>query len=233
LGLWAVSIFTSFGFGMAAMAVAGALIGESKKGTAAVIFIAFLVATTTGIVATATCETALWVVKVSGISVDQAPDHPWATVFYFRDAGVREDLSETAVILGSSGKGGSHPIDTAFVAPVVSKDWTPDQAVKVWTVAQEETFKERSQNWKQSGGAAVRILGLYISDYEHAANWAKERFGLKSIADPVFIDWTPDPEGAIITSWLQLGKIAGIGLLIFLAVILVGRALPAEDPKRH
>jgi len=217
-----LAIFTSVGFGAVGAWAAGHLVNGDKKGGAVVLFICFIMVSTAGIMADGMIDHPLWTIKAEGINLKDVSKHPHATVFYFRNGQARPDLMETADIWGSSGKGGSHRIDKAFVVPIVSEDWTPDRPVKVWAVSKRENYSEQSENWKSSVRGGARTIGLNVSDYQNAIDMAKEIKNLVPDESPLLIELSPRPEDLVRAAWIRLGWIAGIDFFLTLAVILVG-----------
>jgi len=125
LGWWMFSLFTSVGFGFAGMAVAASQLDENKRGTMFAIVASLIIVAGTAFMASFEIEHRPWPSKVSGISVEEAPSHPWANTFYFRDGRVLTDLEGSADIYGGSPKSAhAARVDVAYAVPVVPEGWT-------------------------------------------------------------------------------------------------------------
>jgi len=230
-GFSMVAIFTSIGFGVAGVTRVAPLLAEQKKGASVLFFICFFLVTTAGILADGMIEHPLWSIKAQGITLDETHKSPHATVFYFHNAQARPDLIETADIWGSTGKGGSHRIDTAFVVPIVPEDWTRDRPVNVWAVSKRENYPEQSSHWKSPVHGGARIVGLNVSDYQNAIDMAKKVRDLDSVENPLLIELSQYPEDLVMAAWTRLGWIIGIDFFFTLTAVFVGTAIQNRTKK--
>ncbi len=221
-GLWVVSVFTSVGGGFWAMRAGRGLLDDRRNGWMVAAFGGLLIVVIAGLMSMVTIEENLWPGTVSGITLAEAPAHRWASVFQFSEGEVRADLA------GSVGIYDRHAVqvDDTTVAPIVAADWTPEQPVAVWAVARRDTLDTRRDRWKQRLRAGVRVAGFHVSDYLAAIGDARARHRLRSVLDPVLVDWTPAPEAALATVWSAFATIVGIASISMFVTILLARLLP-------
>ncbi|MFO1054569.1 MAG: hypothetical protein U1F36_20290 [Planctomycetota bacterium] len=220
-GLWIVSALTSVGGGFWAMSAGRGWLDESRNGSMVAAFSGLLIVVIAGVMSMVTIEENLWPGTVSGIALAEAPAHPWASVFQFNEGEVRADLA------GSVGVYDRHAvkIDETTVAPIVAADWTPDRPVAVWAVARRDTLDARREHWKQPVRAGARVAGFHVSDYLEAIGDARAQHRLRSVLDPVLVDWTPTPQEALAVGWCAFARIVGTASVSMFVTIVLARYL--------
>jgi hypothetical protein len=95
------------------------------------------------------------------------------------------------------------------VVPVVDESWTPKEPIFVWAVARKATRGERARLWRQPIGVGLRVSGFFASEYEAAARAACASHELRTVREPLFIEWTPSPQASLIAAWRTLGTSLG------------------------
>ena len=214
-GWWMVALFTSVGFGFLAMSLGEAWLDPRRGSTTVAGFGGLVIVVAASVVSLGSVEVRLWPHLASGMTLERARDDFWASSFTFGTARPKPELGGEAPVLGRYGSA----IDTASVVPVVDESWTPEDPVFVWAVARKETRGERAQLWRQPTGVGLRVSGFFVSEYEAAAKAACASHQLRTVRDPLFIEWTPAPQASLIAAWRTLGTIVLIATLAAFALI--------------
>jgi len=201
LGLWIVAIVTSVVIGLFALGIGAGLLDDKKDSTAIPTFGGLVIVVAASAVSIGMIEENLWPGTASGLRLEEAKAHPWATTLAFREGVVRTEWEGSAPVLGRY----NEALDYVYVVPVVGDDWTPDRPIQVWAVARRDTWGERAKLWKQPIRIGVRVRGSLVENYLDAVKDARESYHLRSDPDPVFIEWTPTPEKSIARGWHVLG----------------------------
>jgi hypothetical protein len=218
-GLWIAAILASVVLGLSALFVGAGLLDDTKNSAALSGFGGLVVVVAASLVSSGMIEEPLWPGTVSGLTLNEAGAHQWATILAFREGVVRTEWEGYAPVFGKY----NEALDYAYVAPVVGDGWTRDQPIGVWAVARRGTYDERVELWKQPVQIGVRVRGALVENYLAAVKDARESYDLRSDPHPIFIEWTPTPEKSIERGWRILGNaIMGSTIALF-SLALVAR----------
>ncbi|MGE0421502.1 MAG: hypothetical protein AB7O88_04525 [Reyranellaceae bacterium] len=158
---------------------------------------------------------------VGGVAVgpvEMATDAWWATGFRLTDAVVRADLKSTVnlEVVTSANK----PRRTAMIAfqaaPVVSREWTAAQPVRVWMIE----YRKPPIDWSQVPAAGVRWR--QDDDNDRAIEAIETRARLVSADGRILLMAHADPEDKLRSQMLWLGWIIGVASLAWTAFVVVG-----------
>lgn len=140
-----------------------------------------------------------------------------AAGFLFTDAAPRTDLS---VSLDLTVPFRHRPGEAEYVvAPVASPAWTPDAPVSVWVI---ERGRNAPATWAAAGGL-LRLMPTETQDRVVAQ--LTHRYRLVSVSAPLIGRWVPDPRTAQAAARNSVLTILGGGMLLWVALMLVGRTL--------
>lgn len=149
------------------------------------------------------------------LSVREAAQQPARGAFRFHDAVVRADYAVSEPITNQRGA----TISTIHVAPLVPADWTPNDPVTFWAVAELSRRSADAAQWATAHNAALRIGGFQLPVYRQAAERAAALHGVPSAPDAVFVHWLADPAVELAAARLRVAlQIAGVIAVWLLAI---------------
>src|SRR5450432_818493 len=207
--------------GMALVKAAG---GPSTKVALGLGFVPLLLAVGAGIVG-ASSEHLLFGGSARGISVSDAGQHSWASVFKFNDGEAQPALQGDSEIYGSKRGiyGGSYHAGSAFVVPVTPAEWTHEQPIAVWAVARvsqsTNNLAENRKAWKEPARGGIRVVGLYVSNYIDAIHDAERVHNISSASDPLLIHWCADPDAEQASARLHVVRVTFVAYGLWLALL--------------
>ncbi len=119
-----------------------------------------------------------------------------ASFLHFRNARVLVERTGATDVYASNGSGSitRHYSYTLRIAPIVDAGWTQGQPVAVFAVIGSPQFGHHASEWAQPRNAAIRLNG-FDAHYREVAMQGLVRRGLHVAPDPLFVRWSPDPEG--------------------------------------
>ncbi len=125
-----------------------------------------------------------------------ANDGMAASFLHFRNARVLAGQTGAEDVYGSNGAGKlvSYHLYTLRVAPVVDAGWSLDQPVTILAVLGSPQFGHHAAEWAKPWNGAIRWSG-FERQARDAAVQDLVRRGLHVAPDPLFVRWSPDPEG--------------------------------------
>jgi hypothetical protein len=218
-----ISRHLSWGFGIAAgIALGLVIVVYSFKFKRGVLFFCAIYALT-GVVLTSMSIRDYRVARgggiADGISVREAPDHPAAGGYRFRDAVLKPDI-RGQVLTTHTDINGQRTSRWYYVAAVVPENWTSAEPIAVWAACGE--IASCRENWAKPFQAGLRLNPetTSIPDYRQAAAQAEAVNGVASAPQPLFITWVGDVEAAISKNRTDAFETAKIWNIVWLANVL-------------
>lgn len=183
---------------------------------------------------------------VENIRIEEALNYPEADGFTFTNGRVATSLAVTHYVEHLD-HNNNLKTTSYYAAPIVSEDWTVDQPVSLFAVAEADAQKN---NWSKPYRAAIKASLSFRDELDEAARKCLSQNKLKAAPDYRLLRWVEDPRQAIaeiyadfINTWLLWNYLMGGGIvLIWLIGLVRGRkqAVPeqtdpdsvAEAPKK-
>lgn len=169
----------------------------------------------------------------------QAPE-TGAAFFHFRDTRVLTDrIIRVPVYATGSLKQKSHIAYYAAFAPIVDRDWTPEQTVAAFAFIGSPTLGHRTAEWRQPWNAGILTNAVNADERDIALGKFRARDGLNVSAKAVVLRWSADPEGEaaaargrLVTAVLIATTLWSLAIAIGLVVVVRRRRRSASD-LRH
>lgn len=221
-GLWIAAVFAAVGWGFAGLGLAQGVLPEYDRRAGWAAFLGLFTVATAGLVAMTQQQYRLVGLAADQIGVDAAPAQAFANRFTFTDGRVLPELEGSAEYTGRYGT----PLGRVYAAPVVPAGWRPGQPVRVWAVADDDTYAADSAQWAQPARVGVRVASFMDDDYRRAVQQAEQANGLAPAEPALLIRWTADPAAELRAAWLKLALIAAGSTGVWLAGLLVLRIWP-------
>ncbi len=139
--------------------------------------------------------------------------------FVFRDAELRTDL-EGATTFATTSPGKRPTASTAYVAPVLPKDYEGED-VLAWAVKRDQ------EPWPTASGG-TRASGPFVSNYDDAIADAETVHHLHSAPNPLLLHWTADPDADEKAFWRHLAALAALLCTVWVGLVAL---LAAFSPK--
>lgn len=169
------------------------------------------------------------VMKIKDLS--EISMNPKYSGFYFSNVKVLNQYKETykKIIKDKNVTSESY----FFAAPLVPKDWTSAELIKVWVVCENtnnSTFNDNcTEQWKNNNykaGILISKSNMYIEDYKQAIKKSQSRHKLASESNPYFMFLVESPE-VYVNDMYKKFYIAILGFnlawLIFVITLLLFR----------
>jgi len=133
------------------------------------------------------------------------------TAVRFTDARVAEDYSGDASV---SSRGGTTTTGRWYVAPIVSKDWTPDKPVRAWAVARTSVYGPTGiygpQEWSRDHRGGVFFSTSIFDEVSEARDWVIGRYKLNASGHEPLLYWVANPYAVVAEQcWLVLAIMLG------------------------
>lgn len=116
--------------------------------------------------------------RVSGIAVADAPLHPGARAFEFRDARVWTEYATTYRETIRDRKSGRITYMYYPVAPLAGEDWTPTTPVPAWVGCSDQYIIDSCDGWEEGYRSGVLADSVDAEDLRFAAQMAIDEHGL-------------------------------------------------------
>ena len=210
LATWLSGVLALF-FAVIVGILGGLLVG--RDGDVSGLIVAFLITDAgLGITAAILREHPPLGAAISGISVREAPAHPFVTRFRFVDGKVRDDLASSSAVRGKYGE----VLYSQSVAPIVPDGWTPSDPVPAWAASKPHALRESEADWQQPYRAGARLVtGTLESGPTDAIDVAVRKHHLRSADGAPVLRWTADPEAMIADDTRTTWIIVAIGVALW------------------
>jgi hypothetical protein len=156
-----------------------------------------------------------------------AADAPHAAFLHFRNARVLTNRVDRVAVW--AGTRNTHHVSFYLaVAPIVDAGWVPGQRVGAFAVLGSPIYEHGTAEWRQPLNGGIRMNATYAEELGTAAGHFRGDGDFDVAADPVFVRWSGDPEGAAGAGRWRLIQAVLIASLIWSVTTVVGFIMVAS-----
>lgn len=156
-----------------------------------------------------------------------------AAFFHFRDARVLADRIIRIPVYAKTMKEKSHIEYHAAFAPIVDRNWTPDQPVAAFAFIGSPTLGHHTAEWRQPWNAGILANAVNAHEWEIARGNFSVHDGITVAQGAIVVRWSPDPEGQAAAARGRLLNTALIVTVIWSLTTIIGLVVTVRGRSKR
>ena len=147
-----------------------------------------------------------------------------AAFLHFRDATVLTERTIRVPVYATSSasKEKPHLSYYATFAPIVDRDWTPEQPVAAFAFIGSPTLGHRTAEWRQPWNAGILANGVNAHERDIALGQFSAQGGLSVSSGAIALRWSADPEGEAAAARARLLTALLIVAVLWSLTVVIG-----------